>query len=125
LGCGDEPRPGDGEASVALTSAEHQLARGLFAANCALCHGDQGDGNGVRRAGFARPPRDLTNPVWSRSTTTETVRGIIRHGRHGTPMPGFAALSDDEIDRLARYVLWLGRRSQLDLGPAGPRRPPG
>lgn len=65
----------------------------LFAANCARCHGAQGNGgSGPRLAGSGR----------ARNETS--VRDAIRHGRG--MMPGFRShLADDEIEQLTRYVV--------------------
>jgi hypothetical protein len=81
---------------------EEHLKRGqvLYNANCALCHGAQGDGNGkIPERGFLRPPSyhyDETKMDWSRTVTnpetgkTEpsylgnkqgTSRGFFRYGK--------------------------------------------
>jgi high-affinity iron transporter len=92
-----------------LASAEARASgRALFLANCALCHGERGDGHGRRSAGFARPPASFSDPAWRRSATPRRVFFAIREGVHGTPMPSWDWLSEDEAWDLTAYVLSLG-----------------
>jgi mono/diheme cytochrome c family protein len=82
--------------------------RALYLESCALCHGDRGDGRGLRREGFVRPPRDFTDPAWRRSTSPRRVFAAIREGVEGTPMPAWTHLSDDDVWSVTSYVLSLG-----------------
>jgi len=81
--------------------------RALFAANCVLCHGERGDGRGRRSAGFAKAPANFTDPGWRRGATPRRVFFAIREGLHGTPMPSWKWLGEDETWDLAAYVLSL------------------
>lgn len=93
-----------------LGSAEaRESGRALFLANCALCHGERGDGHGQRSAGFERAPRDFTDPAWRHTTTPRHVFFAIREGLHGTPMPAWSTFSDAETWALVAYVLSLAR----------------
>lgn len=91
-------------------SSEAAIARGreLYAANCALCHGERGDGHGRRASGFARPPRSFLDPAWRASTSPRRVYFAIREGLHGTPMPSWKALGEDECWDLTAYVMAVG-----------------
>ena len=82
--------------------------RGLFLANCVLCHGERGDGHGLRSAGFAKAPANFTDPAWRRGVTPRRVFFVIREGLHGTPMPSWKWLNEVETWDLAAYVLSLG-----------------
>lgn len=84
--------------------------RALFLANCALCHGERGDGHGRRSTGFSKPPANFTDPDWRRSVTPRRVFFAIREGVRGTPMPSWSFLSDDQAWDLTAYVLSLGPR---------------
>ena len=83
---------------------------GLFREHCALCHGERGDGRGVRREGLTRQPRDFTNPAWRASTSPRHVFYVIREGLPGTPMPSWRALSEQDAWDMTAYVLSLGAR---------------
>jgi mono/diheme cytochrome c family protein len=82
--------------------------RKLFLAACALCHGERGDGHGMRSTGFAKAPANFTDPAWRRNVTPRRVFVAIREGVHGTPMPAWSAFSADETWDLVAYVLSLG-----------------
>jgi len=82
--------------------------RALFVANCVLCHGERGDGHGMRSAGFAKAPANFTDPAWRRGVTPRRVFLVIREGVHGTPMPSWKWLNEDETWDLVAYVLSLG-----------------
>lgn len=86
------------ESSPAQTAApDGAHAAGLYATNCAGCHGAQGSG------GFAT---DLTGE-YDYGKDLENIITSITHGR-GTMMPGFAdGLSSEEIEALADYLLEL------------------
>jgi len=80
----------------------------LFAEHCALCHGERGDGRGLRREGLTRSPRDFTNAAWRQSTSPRRVFYSIREGVLGTPMPGWKALTEQDAWDVTAYVLSLG-----------------
>jgi mono/diheme cytochrome c family protein len=92
-----------------LASAEAVASgRTLFLEHCALCHGERGDGRGVRREGLRRSPRDFTNAAWRRSTSPRRVFYVIREGMPGTSMPSWRALSEQDAWDMTAYVLSLG-----------------
>jgi mono/diheme cytochrome c family protein len=99
------------KARIASADArEHGQA--LFAELCALCHGVDGDGRGQRREGFARPPRDFTDVAWRRTVTPRRVFFAVREGIHGTAMPSWKTLPDDELWDLTAYVLSIAKADQ-------------
>jgi mono/diheme cytochrome c family protein len=89
------------------SAAARQRGAALFAQNCALCHGERGDGQGARASSFATPPRDFTNAAWRRSTSAARVFRAVRDGVPGTPMPSWRFLGDDDLVALTSYVLSL------------------
>jgi mono/diheme cytochrome c family protein len=73
---------------------------------CALCHGERGDGQGVRTASLSKKPRDWTDMSWQRSITDEEIGRVIVQGGSATgrhnDMPSFAYLKDSPD--LAEYI---------------------
>ena len=67
----------------------------LFAATCAVCHGENGHGDGPGAEGLEKKPADL-----SVSHVQELSDGalfyIISHGKPETPMPAWEAVLDVE-----------------------------
>ena len=94
-------RPADiAIAAVFVMCANAQtLQRGKkeYQTRCAGCHGDDGTGGG-RGPGIVG--------IDSRFKTQEAIRGVIRGGLPDRGMPAFA-LSDDELDSIAAYVVTL------------------
>ena len=88
-------------------AAESARQRGaaLYLEYCALCHGERGDGRGLRSSAFATPPRDFTNPAWRRATSPARVFRAIRDGVPGTPMAAWRHLGDDRLIELTAWVL--------------------
>lgn len=68
----------------------------IYAANCASCHGEEGQGG----TGTA-----LGNPAMLATTPDPFLRHAIEHGRDGTPMPGFAGtLSPTQMDDVTAFL---------------------
>ena len=94
-----------------LTSSDaRRQGQILYLQNCALCHGERGDGRGVRREALTRAPRDFTLPSWRQSTSPRHVFFAIREGVKGTSMPSWANLSDQDAWNVTAHVLSLGGR---------------
>jgi mono/diheme cytochrome c family protein len=85
-----------------------ERGRILFTENCAICHGQTGDGHGARRFGMEPPPANLTAPPWSDSASAGQTCRAIHDGVQGTAMPSWQILSDQEIWDLVAYIHSLG-----------------
>lgn len=82
--------------------ANLNTGKSLFAANCAVCHGD--DGKGKREVGAP----NLTDRIWLYGSDEATIIDIITKGRAGV-MPSWAGRLDAAtIKALAVYVHTLG-----------------
>jgi mono/diheme cytochrome c family protein len=91
------------------SAAARERGGRLFVQHCALCHGERGDGQGIRREGFNRPPQDFTDPGWRQRTSPRRVYVAISEGVRGTSMPSWKALGSDDTWDLVAYVLSLGK----------------
>lgn len=67
----------------------------LYVQHCAACHGY--DGNG----GVGVP---LTLPDFQYAVTDDFLKTTIRVGRPGRVMPAFPSLSDEDINKLVKYI---------------------
>jgi len=95
------PPPSAGENP--LPGSERVLAQGAkaYLANCAVCHGDKGLGDGPSAAGLNPRPPDLraAAETWSDGQ----IAALIRFGRGA--MPPFSQVLDNEtLWSIAHYV---------------------
>jgi cytochrome c oxidase cbb3-type subunit 2 len=89
-----------------------------YLAQCAVCHGIQGDGSGFLAAGFDVKPRDFRGGTYKfRSTesgelpTIADIERTIRVGVPGTTMPAWGQfLTTAEISDVARYLVVFSPR---------------
>lgn len=103
---GASARPRDAK-TPAQDASSALDARALFLANCATCHGENGDGQGATK--LEKPARSFKDGGFSYGNTLEALVRTITNGIPGTPMPSFAsALKDDQRKELAQYVISLG-----------------
>lgn len=114
---GDESPGGAADTAVAGEAPEtparaSDVASGeaVYAANCALCHGDDGRGQGQASIGLEPPPADFTDREWKTGDgSLAAIRNTIENGSPGTAMIGWkGTLTDAEIDAVARHVLSFG-----------------
>lgn len=84
------------------------LARGqsLYVSHCALCHGEQGRGDGLLATSLRTPPGDLTSRrVQARSDGD--LMWTISEGVEGTEMMPFDFLSEEERWAIVHYIRTL------------------
>ena len=96
--------------SVLASAQARRRGGALFLEHCAICHGERGDGNGIRAEGIDPPPRDFTNPDWRAATSPRRVFFAIRQGLSGTAMPAWTSLNEEQTWDLVAYVLSLGQK---------------
>lgn len=78
--------------------------RALYQEHCALCHGDNADGHGLRQQGFEKQPADFTDRTWRERVSPQQAFDVIKHGKPDTAMPPWHVLSDEQIWQLVSYV---------------------
>lgn len=84
----------------------------LFLANCAVCHGASGRGDGPGAAALNWPRINMDLTAHLAQHTDGDLYWWIKKGKAGTPMPGFEGrLSDEEVWHLVNYLRTLGSRS--------------
>jgi mono/diheme cytochrome c family protein len=96
---------------LALPETRNQ-GRAIYRERCVLCHGELGDGRGVRARDLSPPPRNLTDPEWRDRTDDRHLYAWIAEGRQGTAMPAWKpTLNPGEIWSLVAYVRTLAPRA--------------
>lgn len=99
----------------AAFAADAEAGKALFEANCQVCHGPNGDGNGPAADDFILKPRDFamaafkldTDADWQRGTDAD-LANVIKNGpgAYGgsTAMPAWSDLSPEDIASLITYI---------------------
>jgi len=116
------PIPNPPKARIATKEAVTHGAQ-LFAANCAMCHGEAAAGDGAWSSivtdyrGEKLRPRNLREEPMKAGATAPSLFRTVSYGFEGTPMPGFAE-SLTEADRwdLVAFVLSLRTPAAVALG---------
>ena len=85
-------------------SPDLDLARSLYAARCAGCHGVEGRGDGPAGAGLEPAPTDFRDAARYRHRSLFGLFNTITRGVDGTAMPAFDNLSEHERWSLAFLV---------------------
>jgi len=80
------------------------LAKGkkIYGIDCAMCHGEKGDGKGDMAADM-KNVTDFTNPDSMKGRTDGELFYVIRHGKSDMPPEGDRA-KDDDIWHLVNYI---------------------
>jgi mono/diheme cytochrome c family protein len=83
-------------------------AKKLFTYDCAMCHGEKGDGKGDLAADFKIKPRDYTDPASLKEFTDQQLFTIIKDGKDEMPPEGKRA-KPEEIWGLVAYLRTLSK----------------
>lgn len=118
----DEPEEGEPTPLIDLVDQGH-LKHGarVYNARCAGCHGITGDGNGPAGQYLRPRPRDYRSGTYKFTSTPygykparhDLVR-TIRRGAKGTSMPAFPWMSDEDLDAVIDYVIFLSERGEVE-----------
>lgn len=118
----DHAMPADGDMEAPFPNAiigDYQRGKAFYEANCAECHGIDGEGDG-RRAYFITPkPRNFTTDRSRSELNRPHLFGAISDGVIGREMPAWSKVIDDQqIADVAEYV--FERFVRPERGAAAP-----
>ena len=89
-----------------LASPEARVrGRAIFLDKCALCHGVDADGRGVRTQGLSGRPVNFRSAQWRARASAAGVYSVLQQGVRGTSMPAWPTLSEDQKWDVVAYVL--------------------
>lgn len=79
------------------------LAQGqeIYNDKCAICHGQDGAGNGPAGSALSPPPADFTSPSFWQGNVKQKITNTIENG-HG-PMPALT-MSPNQIQAVINYM---------------------
>ena len=80
-------------------------AAAIYNHNCAICHGDNGDGKTAAESGLRPPPRDFTTIEAALELTRERMINSVTNGRPGTGMMAHKdRLGPQQIAAVVDYI---------------------
>ena len=102
--------PADAAKVNPVKPSEESLVKGkkMFVIDCAMCHGDKGDGKGDM-ASDIKNVTDFTNPDALKNRSDGDLFNIIRKGKGEMPPEGDRAKNDD-IWNLVNYIRSLAKK---------------
>ena len=107
-----ESKPATDDAAKAnpVKPTPESIAKGkkVYVIDCAMCHGDKGDGKGDM-ASDMKNVTDFTNPDALKNRTDDELFHVIRHGKGEMPPEGDRA-KDNDIWNLVNYVRSLAKK---------------
>jgi mono/diheme cytochrome c family protein len=106
---------------LAASGPANAEGRGLYRKHCSICHGVSGDGRGPTAAVQVPYPRDYrlgifkfkSTPRGAKPTRDDLAR-VIRDGIAGTSMIPIPGLTEQNIEALVDYVIYLSWRGELE-----------
>ena len=97
------------------TPASIAAGKAAYAATCAACHGDRGQGavrakltlSIIEESGGKQAP-DLTDALWDHGSSDGEIYIVLKRGLPPTMMPGFdGAVSDENLWSIVNYLRTL------------------
>lgn len=87
-----------------------QQGKDFFEKNCAVCHGESGEGNGPAAASMPTLPANLLDKKHSAIYGPGEKYWIIGNGTGKTGMPGFSQIGPLDRWHLINYILYLQKQ---------------
>lgn len=94
-----------GKNPVKPTAESQAKAKALFARDCALCHGDTGDGKNT----MSLTIDDWTNPATLANKPDSDLFATIRNGKNQMPPEDVGRANDNEVWNLIIYIRSLSK----------------
>jgi mono/diheme cytochrome c family protein len=100
-------------------TAPHDKVKKLYGVDCAMCHGDNGDGKTDMAKDMSLTLADWTDPKSLAPLSDKDIFDIIRKGK-GEKMPAEDAsrAKDDEIWGLIAYIRAFSKNQPAPAAPA-------
>ncbi len=86
--------------------AAMKMGQRIFASNCTVCHGSQGEGS------FGFP--NLTDSEWQWGNEDEDILQTLRGGRNAIMMPWASTLGDEGVKEVTEYVVQMSGQDGVD-----------
>ena len=98
------PAAASAKKPVKPTAESQAKAKKLYAVDCAMCHGDNGNGKTDLASGMQLKLADWTDPNSLSKITDESLFAIIRNGKEKMPPEAEGRAKDDDVWNLIIYI---------------------
>ncbi|OGW49990.1 MAG: hypothetical protein A2Z50_02180 [Nitrospirae bacterium RBG_19FT_COMBO_42_15] len=97
-------------AVVAFAKGDAAKGKTVFAANCAMCHGDAGKGDGAAGAALTPKPRNFADKALMSKKTDDDLFKVVTKGSPNTGMaPYEKMLSEDDRWNAIAFIRSLAK----------------
>ena len=97
-------------AVVAFAKGDAAKGKTIFAAQCAMCHGNEGKGDGAAGAALTPKPRNFADKALMSKKTDDDLFKIVTKGSPNTGMaPYEKMLSEDDRWNAIAYIRTLAK----------------
>jgi len=86
----------------------------IYKTNCAVCHGNEGKGDGPAGAALQPPPRNLVEGKWKKGGTSEQLFVTLQKGIEGGSMASFAHLPAGDRWALVQFIRSITKDKPAD-----------
>ena len=100
--------------TIAKASSEEEGKELYLSYGCAVCHGKNGEGNGISSQKFYPPPTNFHDPKkYSRGNDKDSIRYSIVHGikEENSVMPAFRHIPKEELDKMIAFLVSLQKQN--------------
>lgn len=117
------PTPAQDSPAGKPSAALLEKAKKTYGVDCAMCHGDNGNGKTDLAKDMALTLDDWTNPASISSKTDKQLFDIIRNGKDKMPPEDPGRAKDDDVKALIYYIRSFSS-GQPATAPAAPADTP-
>jgi mono/diheme cytochrome c family protein len=96
----------------------------IYKVDCALCHGDNGNGKTDLATGMGLTLSDFTDPKTLQGKTDQELFDLIRKGKDKMPPEEESRAKDAEVKSLIVYIRNLSKGQPAEAQPAAPTSTP-
>jgi mono/diheme cytochrome c family protein len=89
-------------------------AKEIYNVDCAICHGETGDGKTDLAKDMQLSLSDFSDPKTFAGKTDQEIFKIIRDGKDKMPAEGTGRAKDDELNNLVAYLRSLSKAQAAD-----------